>query len=194
MSLPRVSQEEVDHIVRDLLERAGRLPRRKEGRGATQPTPAGGFAARLREARRGKNLKQSRMARRLGFTESYYQSIESGRRPATLAFRAAAYAWALGEGLQHLFDPGREGSVVADAPLAEPTPTDAATQDEEGASVGVPASLAHANHLLVHSARSLQRCAAPHSKSGEQSASFADPLRRSEGALSHAQLLCSSRR
>src|SRR3712207_4357388 len=93
--------EEVGRVVRTL---PGGPAVRRARREHVPPGPRS-FAARLKEARRLRGWKQMTMARALGFTQSYYQSVESGRRPPTLSFRAVAYSWALGEGLQQLFDP-----------------------------------------------------------------------------------------
>lgn len=185
MSLPRVSQEEVDRVVRALLENVASPPPQKKGRKNSQPPGADDFAARLREVRRGRKLKQSAMARLLGFTESYYQRIESGRRPAPLSFRAAVYAWALGEGLGQVFAPEREG-VRAAPEGGLPTP-DAVTQAEAEV-------CAHPSALAARSGRVQQRCAELHDKCREQSARLAELLRRSEAADSRARHLCAARR
>ncbi len=187
MSLPRVSQKEVDRVVRSLLENvAAPPPQKKKGRETSRPPAAAAdFAARLRQVRLDRKLKQSAMGRLLGFTGSYYQSVESGRRPATLGFRAAAYAWALGQGLGHLFSPESEG--VPAGREGERLAPDAVTQAEAEA-------CAHLSVLAARSRRVQQRSAALQEKCRRQSEQLAELLLRSEEVIRQARRLCSAPR
>ncbi len=60
-------------------------------------------AERLRAARKVKGLTQRGLARTLGVTESYLQSIETGRRRPSLNLQAKVYSWLLKHGLEHYF-------------------------------------------------------------------------------------------
>lgn len=180
MSPMDYSQEEVDSVARSLLETAAPGKQQSRKRKAPRPAPPDSFGALLRGARRRKGWKQPKMARTLGYTESYYQSIESGRTPPTLNFRAAVYAWALGEGFEHLFDPVR---AVA-APAQEVEQHAATAEACDGVAPGVVAAA-----LLSHSEQLRRRCAALQDRYREQSAELAELFRRSEAAVERSRLV-----
>jgi DNA-binding XRE family transcriptional regulator len=60
-------------------------------------------ASRLRAARKVKGFTQRGLARKLGITEGYLQSIETGRRLPSLNVQAKVYSWLLLHGLEHFF-------------------------------------------------------------------------------------------
>jgi DNA-binding XRE family transcriptional regulator len=60
-------------------------------------------ASRLRAARKVKGFTQRALARKLGITEGYLQSIEAGRRRPSLDVQAKVYSWLLLHGLEHYF-------------------------------------------------------------------------------------------
>jgi DNA-binding XRE family transcriptional regulator len=60
-------------------------------------------ASHLRAARKLKGFTQRALARKLGITESYLQSIETGRRRPSLNVQAKVYSWLLKHNLEHYF-------------------------------------------------------------------------------------------
>jgi DNA-binding XRE family transcriptional regulator len=95
------TREEVDGIAFRLLRTVYEPEvKREEVSGEDRYSLA---ASRLRAARKVKGFTQRGLARKLGITEGYLQSIETGRRRPSLNVQANIYSWLLLHGLEHFF-------------------------------------------------------------------------------------------
>ena len=101
MRYDKPTREEVDGVAFRLLRTVYEPEvRREEVSGEDRYRLA---ATRLRVARKLKGFTQRGLARKLGITEGYLQSIEAGRRRPSLNVQAKVYSWLLLNGLEHYF-------------------------------------------------------------------------------------------
>lgn len=101
MSLIKPTKEDVDRIAFRLLRTLDQPEVERQELPGEDRYPLA--ASRLRAARKVKGYTQRALARQLGITESYLQSIETGRRRPSLNLQAKLYSWLLKHGLDHYF-------------------------------------------------------------------------------------------